>query len=253
MLEDLQNMLRVPGQTLIFCDDTDIQKRPVRTLEPDLRILVALQIDSAKYPAIEAALFAKLKDTGVSEFHATDIATGNGPWSGCSMERREAVLQFLANIVAADVSRVGAVWLPQHQFPELKSRAELLGKVSVGFRHGLKRVFVRSIVEGLALGSKPAMLVMDQDKAISSPQLEIWPEATFLIGGGPIAAPSHLVPGLQLADLVAWSVHRFLTKRAAFDYGTATPIERVAMRVVAAIPGGLQNLLKRDTVSDWAP
>lgn len=248
----LSDELLVPGRTLVFCDDTEICGQPTTALRPDLRILVAVQIASDCYPVIDQAISAALKQLGVSEFHATDIASGNGGWAGHSEEDRVSALTFIADQLEASATRMGAMWLPKAQFPSLKAKAQELGEVGVGYKHGLKRAFVRSIISRLAIGTRPAMLWLDQDTPLTAPKRENWPEGDFLIGGGPIAAPSHLVRGLQLADLAAWSIQRFLTKRAGFDDGTASAFDAVAASVVAGFPSGLEDL-RGEGSGDWAP
>lgn len=247
----LVNELAVPGRTLVFCDDTDIAQQPVETLQPDLRILVAVQMRSESYAAMDVALTAALDEFGVGEFHATDIATGNGAWKGRTEEERVSALNVVAGQLATHAARVGAVWLPKGQYPQIRKDAEKLGKVGVGFKHGLRRVLVRSVVERLAAGSRPCMLWLDQDSALAGPKVEPWPEATFLVGGGPVVSPSHMVRGLQLADLAIWSVQRFQTKRAGFDDGSATEIDKVARNVLASFPTGLDDL-RGDGHEDWA-
>lgn len=248
----LTDQLAIAGQTLVFCDDTDIAEQPVATLQPDLRILVAVQMPSENYAALDATLTAALDQYGVQEFHATDIASGNHGWKGRSEEERASALTFVADQLATYGGRIGAVWLPKGQYPQIRKDAEKLGKVGVGFKHGLRRVLVRSVVERLATGTRPAMLWLDQDNPLAEPKVEHWPEATFLVGGGPVVAPSHLVRGLQLADLAAWSVQRYQIRRASFDDGAVTEIDKVAMSVVAAFPTGFDDL-RGDAHRDWAP
>lgn len=248
----LTDQLAVAGRTLVFCDDTDIAEQPITTLRPDLRILVAVQVPSEHYAALDAAMTAALDQYGVAEFHATDIATGNRAWKGRSEEERAAALAFVAEQLSEHAGRVGAVWLPKGQYPQIRKDAEQIGKVGVGFKHGLRRVLVRSVVERLAAGTRPAMLWIDQDSPLPESKVEHWPEATFLVGGGPVVAPSHMVRGLQLADLAIWSVQRYQTKRAGFDDGTATAIDKVARNVVAGFPTGFDDL-RGDAHADWAP
>lgn len=251
-IESLSDQLAMAGRTLVFCDDTDIVDQPVPTLQPDLRILVAIQVPSENYAALDAAMMAALDHFGVTEFHATDMATGNRAWKGRSKEERASALAFVAEQLSTHAKRVGGVWLPKGQWPQIKKDAEKLGNVGVGFKHGLRRVLVRSVVERLAAGTRPAMLWLDQDSPLAKPKVERWPEATFLVGGGPVAAPSQLVRGLQLADLAVWSVQRYQLKRAGFDKATATEFDELAMNVVAAFPAGFDDL-RGDAHGDWAP
>lgn len=247
----LTDHLAIEGRTLVFCDDTDIAGQPVDTLQPDLRILVAVQVPSENYAALDTAMTAALDQFGVHEFHATDMATGNRGWKGRGEKERAAALAFVAEQLSTFAGRIGAVWLPEGQYPQIRKEAEKFGKVGVGFKQGLRRVLIRSVVERLAADGRPAMLWLDQHSPLAGPKVEHWPEATFLVGGGPVLAPSHLVRGLQLADLAIWSVQRFQTRRARFDDGTATMIDKVARDVVASFPNGLEDL-RGDANADWA-
>ena len=220
-------------------------------MRPDLRILVAVQVASENYAALDAAMTAALDQYGVAEFHATDIATGNRAWKRRSEEQRATALAFVAEQLSIHAARIGAVWLPKGQYPKIRKDAEKIGRVGVGFKHGLRRALVRSVVERLAAGTRSAMLWLDQDNPLAGPKVEHWPEATFLVGGGPIVAPSHMVRGLQLADLAIWSVQRFQVMRAGFDDGTATAIDKVAQDVVAGFPTGVDDL-RGDAHADWA-
>lgn len=75
---ELTDQLAMDGRTLVFCDDTDVAEQPVATLQPDLRILVAVQVLSENYATLDAAMVAALDQYGVPEFHATDM-TPDGP------------------------------------------------------------------------------------------------------------------------------------------------------------------------------
>ena len=241
------------GITLVFCDDSDIAEQPVPSLRPDLRVLVAVQITSDSYRSLNEAIASALTRFNVHEFHATDIATGNGAWKERSENIRLEALRHLADLFSQYALRVGAVWLPKQQYPTLRQSAKRFGRVNAGFKQGLKRVLVRGLAERLAAGTRPAMLWLDQDKPICEAKVEDWPEARFLVGGGPIVAPSHSVSGLQVADLAAWSVQRYLVRRNRFDNDSASDFDHIALEVVAGFPGGLDDLRGDDYLYDWAP
>ncbi len=46
MTIDLPEILLKPDRVLVFCDDTDIAQQPVASLQPDLRILIGVQLMS---------------------------------------------------------------------------------------------------------------------------------------------------------------------------------------------------------------
>lgn len=148
-------------------------------------------------------------------------------------------------------ARVHEAHVPKAQFAALKAQAQLVGKVGVGFKQGLKRVFLRCLFDHLGPAKERAIVVMDQDKPLAEPVIESWPEASFLVGGGPVAARSVEVPGLQLADMAAWSLNRYLCRRPSFVAGTATEIDRAALEVVGRLDG-LGNLLAMSAAAEAA-
>jgi hypothetical protein len=245
--------LAEPGRTLVFCDDTDIAPQPVPWLQPDLRILVAVEMSSEAYAAAVVALEARLASLGMPEFHAAEIANPNGksPWKAISAEDRASALHFLAGILTGSGARVHQAHVPKAQFDQLKAQAQLVGKVGVGFKMGLKRVFLRCLLDHLATAGGEAIAVLDQDKPLAQPVVEHWPEAAFLVGGGPVAARSTDVPGLQLADMAAWSINRMLCRRPCFDDGTATDFDRAALELVGNLDG-IGNLLALSAAAEQA-
>ena len=248
----LENLTQ-PGRSLVFCDDTDIAPHPVPWLQPDLRILVAVELGSEAYAAAAADMTARLASLGMPEFHAAEIANPNGksPWKAVTPDARASALHFLAAVFNGSGARVHQAHVPKSQFADLKAQAQLVGKVGVGFKIGLKRVFLRCLFDHLAAAGGETIVVIDQDKPLAEPVVEQWPEAVFLVGGGPIAARSIDVPGLQLADMAAWSINRMLCRRPCFDDGTATDVDRAALELVGNLDG-LGNLLALSAAAEQA-
>jgi hypothetical protein len=237
--------LAVPGRTLIFCDDTDIAGQPVPWLEPDLRILVAVEMGSEAYAIAAAAMAAELSSLGVTEFHAADMANPQkkSPWKALEAKVRVEALHKLTAIFNGAGARVSQARVPKAQFAELKAQAQLQGKVGVGFKHGLRRVFLRCLFERLEAANRPAVVVIDQDKPLAGPVVEHWPEAAFLVESGPIAASSADVAGLQLADLAAWSINRMLCRLPEIKKGGMTDVDGAALEVVGNLDGGLGDVI----------
>lgn len=241
---DLNAILGTPEHLLVFCDDTDIAQQPVASLQPDLRILVAVQLISDSYPPLASKLQSWLHENAVGEFHATDIVSGKREWGSKSKAERLVALQFIAGSFGDLLMRVDALWLPQGSYATHRKEAGKIGKVGVGFKGGLRRVFLRSLMERLAKEPLPSVLILDQDKAQEGAVVDhTWPEREFLVGGGPITSPSHLVAGLQVADTMAWAVNRYLTKRHLFDEAKQSEFDQVALELMASIPGKLTSVL----------
>ncbi len=241
---DLKDALLAPDRVLVFCDDTEIAGQPVETLNPDLRILVAVQLESDHYASVSAEMSAWLFEAGVTEFHATDIVSGKGQWKNKTITQRQAALRFVADTLTGSMVRVDGIWMPKGSYPAYKKEAEKLGSVGVGFKGGLRRVFLRCLMERLSHETRPVALVLDQDKSQSGIVIETnWPEGGYLVGGGPITAPSHLIIGLQMADAMAWAINRFQIKRTLYDGDEHSEFDQIAMALVAMIPGKLTNVL----------
>lgn len=243
--------LVVPGRRLIFCDDTDLEGRPVAMLEPDLRILVAVELDSGAYASAALQMAAYLDNLGMPEFHATEIANpgSKSPWKAIDTDRRIEALEWLGDLLAGLEASVSFARIPKAQFNELKAQAQQLGSVGVGFKQGLRRVFLRCLFEECEQYAAPTLIVLDQEGPVAEPTVEHWLAGTFLVGGGPIVARSSDVAGLQLADLAAWSVGRYVRHRERFRGTKATPFDQIALTVVGRLDG-LRDLIATATTRE---
>jgi hypothetical protein len=79
------------------------------------------------------------------------------------------------------------------------------------YKAAVKHVFLRSVADYLA-AAPPAVLVIDRDKNTPGPNLVKFEGSATLIGGGAISANSADVIGLQIADVVAYAIGRFLRR-----------------------------------------
>ncbi|RWO01022.1 DUF3800 domain-containing protein [Mesorhizobium sp.] len=64
------------------------------------------------------------------------------------------------------------------------------------------------------------------------------------MGGGPITADSALVPGLQLADMAAFSISRYMQKRQAIVEDQGSSFDNIALETIAGFEGRIEYLLK---------
>ncbi len=230
---------------MVFCDDSDIAGQPVAHLVPDLRLIVAIEMRSELYIRAAERVAERLAELGMSKFHATEIANppSGSEWSAVATKDRISALSFLMEVLASCDARAMHVRVSKGQYAHIRAAAKEFGDVSVGLKVGLKRVLVRSLVQRLSNGLRPAALVLDRDRSGDAPVVEEWPGAAFLVCGGPIVAPSERICGLQLADLAAWSINRMLVRRGRFNEGTANGFDEVALRVVAGM-GTIGDLLQ---------
>jgi hypothetical protein len=240
--------LTEPGQLLVFCDDTDISGSPQEWLAPNLRILCAVVMTSECYALASAEMKKKLKNLGQTEFHATEIVNPKAaaPWKRVPVEERRKALQFLGDLLAKSIAKLYYAHISKGQYEQLKGVAEKYGSVSVGHKAGLKRVFLLCLFERLEhLGSAGAkkVVILDQDKPHVAPVVENWPGGEFLCGGGPIAADSASIPGLQLADTAAFSIGRYLRKREEIAADRGNHFDIIALETIVGLEGRCECIL----------
>jgi hypothetical protein len=60
-----------------------------------------------------------------------------------------------------------------------------------------------------------------------------------------IIATSKAVAGLQLADVTAYSIGRFLLKRASVEEKTSTAVDTIAAKVVGGFEGRIEHCCER--------
>ena len=235
------------GYTLVFCDDSEIAGSPHKNLAADLRILCAIVMSSKDYALIKNQMEDKLKTFAhnLIEFHATEIVNPKktSPWSHLSQERRIDAFKFLQTVLAQKIRKLYYAFVTEGQFRELRKEAQKQASVEVAHRQGLKRVFLRCLFERLASTHERIVVLMDHDKPQDCPTIEKWPEGSFLVGGGPISAGSALIQGLQLADMAAFCITRYLRKRPGIVKGTASTFDIMAAETVAGLEGRVECLL----------
>jgi hypothetical protein len=238
--------LTAPGSTLVFCDDSDITDSPHENLAPNLRILCALVLSSEDYALIKARMENKLKMLGENliEFHATEIVNPKktSSWFQVSEGKRINALKFLKTLLVQWSRKLFYAFVTKQQYLELRKKAQSEGPVSVAYKQGLKRVFLRCLFERLAYADRTVVL-LDQDRPQEAPTIECWPEGNFLLGGGPISAGSALIPGLQLADMAAFCITRYLRKRPCIVNGNAGPFDTIAAETLAGLGSRVECLL----------
>lgn len=213
------------GRFLTFCDDSDIDGKPIQSFVADFRVLCAIKVRSENYTQLATAFKERLKklDSSVCEFHATEIVNPNRKslWKQVPIRDRVDAFDFLRELLEENTESLYYCHSSKEQYETLRKEAEKQGKVSVNFKAGLKRVFLRALIKRLAETSIPSIVVMDDDDNKKlPPRVESCPEGKFLVGGGPITADSREVEGLQLADFAAYAITRYVrSKEKLFSGG----------------------------------
>jgi hypothetical protein len=99
----------------------------------------------------------------------------------------------------------------------------------------------------MTAGATPAVLLIDRDKNTPGPSLVKFEGSATLIGGGAISANSAHVLGLQIADVVAYAIARFLRRPdgiAATDPERYDLFDRVIMEFLGGLHGRLHEVIK---------
>lgn len=254
-LHDVFSQLEKPGHTLVFCDETNVTDAPADAeVVPNLRIQCALVIQSDAYIKIAAAMKERLKILGPTEFHATEIVnpTKSSSWKPISIQNRLDAFDFLKDSILKTTMRILYAFVgPEQYVNELSVAAEKIKgeSINMGYIAALKTVFLRSLFEQLAPMDSPVTLVFDQDKPQSSPTIELWPEGNFLFGGGPIAANSADIPGLQLADMIAFSLGRYMRNRKLWQENEPKPFDLIVLELLVNMENKFHCLLNPESAS----
>lgn len=117
-----------------------------------------------RYAAIVPDLVALLSALGQHEFHAKEIVSPpNAPsWRKLSSGERLEAFRLIEQRLSAEPIQLCCNFVSKGQYEALKREAEKLGPVSVGYKAGLKRVFLRRLCERLAQEGTRVAIVLDQ-------------------------------------------------------------------------------------------
>ena len=241
--------LAVPGRILAFCDETDLTgKDGTSTMVAGIHLHAAVVLPSGGYAALAASLAAAHETFGVEEFHAVDIVM-NGKesvWYERSPEDRLAALTTICDALDACGAHVYYVHIPKGQYDQFVA-ALPPGTLPEDHMDAVKACFRASIVAFLDTAT-PAIVVADKDKNTKSIGLAKVDGGDHLVGGGIILAGSEQVIGLQLADVAAYVVGRYIRRRDGMIAKAELEekigdFDRVVAETVGRLHGRLHSLL----------
>jgi hypothetical protein len=214
--------LCTPGRILAFCDETDLTFDPTSTMVGNLHLYGGIILRSENYGPLAHILTTYLADIGQLEFHGTEIVnpTAKSTWKSLGYAAREKALRQVCAAIAQSRAIFVYARICKAQYADLLQQVG--GAVAKkNYKAAVKQVFLRSVAEYLAAAG-PAVLLIDRDKSTPGPSLVKFEGSATLIGGGAISANSARILGLQIADVVAYAIGRFLRRR---DGITATDPE----------------------------
>ena len=229
------------GRTLVFCDESDLTIEATSTMCAEIHAWVGLEMPSDGYSALARAVRCYQADHGVPEFHGNEIvnAGSKSAWRPQSFERRLDAFRFACDLVVEHAALLLTVHIPAEQYQvwvdERRVRPD-------SHKSGVKEVFAKSIVEHLA-DRAPALLIFDKDKGNPGPTLLPVPNAPHLAGGGILLADSSAVAGLQIADVAAYAIGRYLKRRERLLDGKANAFDRIAEKMLEDLRRPVRSLL----------
>lgn len=239
--------LCTPGRILAFCDDTDLTFEPTSTMVGDLHLYGGLVLRSETYAALAHNLASYLAGIGQVEFHGTEIINPKmrSRWKSLDYNARVAALRHVCAAIAETSATFVYARICKAQYADLlKGARRAIDENS--YKAAVKHVFLRSVADYLAAAA-PAVLVIDRDKNTPGPNLVKFEGSATLIGGGAISANSADVLGLQIADVVAYAIGRFLRRRDKIivtDPERYDLFDRVIMEFLGDLHGRLHEVIK---------
>lgn len=235
--------LAAPGRTLAFCDETDLTNAATEAMVANVHMRAALIMPSSKYAAMTATMSAMRKELGVSEFHGTEIVNPpkHSVWNGVSKAERIEALKLVCGMVVDCADALQYVHVSKQQYASFLAVVPAKSAPS-DFKSGVKRVFLRSIAEGLAHSPSP-VLIMDRDKP-GAPTIGPVEPSYHLLGGGVVRADSSLVDGLQLVDAAAYAIRRYLWRKAKLAADNGDEFDQIILQTVASLGGRVVSMMK---------
>jgi hypothetical protein len=239
--------LNTPGRILIFCDETDLTIESTSTMVGELHLYGGIILRSETYQPLAHTLTTYLAEIGQAEFHGTEVVNpkGKSNWKSLGYGARVEALRH----VCAAIAESNAIFVYARI---CKTQYEDMVRTSGGaikehnYKAAVKQVFLRSVAEYLTHITSPTVLLIDREKNTPGPSLVKFEGGATLTGGGAISADSARVLGLQIADVVAYAVGRFLRRRDKIvaDTDSYDPFDTIIMEFVDGLRGRLLEVLQ---------
>ena len=240
---EILETLTTSDATLAFCDETDITQQATSTMVANIHLWAALIIPSKAYAALGEALSLYRTEHALPEFHANEIVTpGKGsPWRAVDPSRRLAAMRHACMLASDPACTLRYVHIPLHQYEALRDEHANVAMPG-NYKSAVKTAFLGCLAEVLADAPR-AIVVMDRTKPRPQPTIAQVAGAPHLVGGGAVYADSASVPGLQLADVAAYAVGRFIRRRDRIAAGQQDAFDELMMTTVAAFQDRFINML----------
>lgn len=239
-----------PGRLLVFIDDGGTPERPLPNLVRDFALAVAVVIRSDDYPRFLVASAASLASVAPppSEFHATEVVN---PRSGTALreiglDTRRHLFAEWCSLLAEFGTFLPYAFIGSEQYAEMRRSFTDRGiPVTPSHRESLHHVFLTCMFERVASRSGGEELVVIADNMDSRQNCVVeWshPRSGAYLGRIHYM-PSHLVQGIQLADLLAYLMNRVYHRAHRRRQGRPCPFEDICGATMKQLDLRLHDVL----------
>ncbi len=237
--------IETPGMTLAFCDETDLTPQPTSTMVADIHLHAALVLSSAKYAPVAQQLRNACAALGAPEIHATEIVNPgkSSPWRSIAPADRYEILELACGLIRDNADALWYAYMSKAQYAALRKEHPTL---PADHRTAVKESFLGHLSETLKNATSPAIL-KDKDKSSDGATMKLLPDSDHIVGGGAVCADSHLVPGLQLADVAAFLIGRFIRRRDAIQNDETNALDALFMQTLDDLSGRMKSLIHEAT------
>jgi hypothetical protein len=218
-LQELKRELCRPGRLLVFIDDSGTSGQPYgEDLVRDFKCHNAVVVPSEDYRLFlrdHRALLSRYD--GMEEFHTVDIVNEKEFWKERDAATRRLVLESFAGLFRSTVKLVPYVHVGIEQYNEFLERIREMGATPSPSNmrwdlhgEGARIVLLKALVPMIreTFGDRPLVIVEDGEGPFSEVCEVAFPREAGVFGHGVFRVKSESVPGVQLADLAAYTWNR---------------------------------------------
>jgi len=243
-IHDLQN-------SVLYIDDsgTSAGALPEEVLVSDFHLMAGVLIPSANHAGVESAHECWLNDANkvagqeVDEFHATELVNPKSGtvWHGVSISDRLTLLKTAYRMLIDHAAKVLHLHIGKDQYDDAVQQARDAGCLKErrwqNPRMGLDYVFSKSIGEHVEVDDGQLVIVHDDDGK-NKPRFQPYSGLPSMVWRSGIAyLPSSDLPGLQLADLAAYSLNRVYHAKHRRNQGNISPFDEMVEVYAPQLPG----------------
>jgi hypothetical protein len=216
-LDEFRKKLVVPGNILVFIDDTGTPEKPLGAhLVRDYKAHVAIVVKSENYAAYldEHKRFLNTYPSA-EEFHAVDVFQGRKEWKHCDVETRRRAFETFVDMVGQWVEMAYFIGIGIDQYNELTQKAQAIAPLYPenvqwnSHSEGSRIVLLKSIMGRIQNAyQRPIVVIEDAESQKIDVMEHMFQESCNVHNASVYRIDSKNIPGLQLADLAAYCFNR---------------------------------------------